>query len=602
MIGKDSRPKLTVAIISSGATYQHAAALGAATNKMSSGATNVYVYRPKHEKSTESLLRLSREYGFRIKSFEMARVSDRKYTSQLKCQGFYQAVCDTPPGGLLLLVDADTCCKARLSFSATVTEQILAGGIGLVPDTANRHTSNPKEWSYVKPERRLQYVNSGVILTSAEALPLFARFRDMAVNAEFLCGPFNDQTIINYALAQYFPSHLVILDKRYNGLRSFLSPKTLITHCAGGAGGLRTGGFRERTHTKMCLDVLAAKETEFSRLRRLRTAFYNIPARRQTAGDAPEGEGIVTCAAESAIASLFFLLSSVRHFGCSKPIEIWHRKGEWTEEAKVPLIREFGARFLEVSEGEARDHANFRTHYRARAIVASSFARVLYLDSDNLLLADPTPLFNAPQFEGHGAIFWRGSDKPHFKPLRRLQKAFRILSSGPTNFEASQMLIDRVRWSAALNRAIYISDNYDSYSDYLRDEGEILKLSFDSCADDYLALPTRFVTIGQRRTHVSFEQGPLFCYIPEGCSKFVTLAETFEFPTISKTIARNWVRAFRAMNPGCAELLELAEVQSLCRSRLPVRRDLLMRKVSRLPTTLLRRGRRTLPEESVRTF
>jgi alpha 1,2-mannosyltransferase len=38
--------------------------------------------------------------------------------------------------------------------------------------------------------------------------------------------------------------------------------------------------------------------------------------------------------------------------------------------------------------------------------VKSSFSEVLYLDSDNILLADPTFLFDHPIYREHGVVFW----------------------------------------------------------------------------------------------------------------------------------------------------------------------------------------------------
>ncbi|POM80295.1 Hypothetical protein PHPALM_1884 [Phytophthora palmivora] len=45
-------------------------------------------------------------------------------------------------------------------------------------------------------------------------------------------------------------------------------------------------------------------------------------------------------------------------------------------------------------------------HAKPYAIYHSRFESVLWLDSDNIPVRDPTYLFEAPEFVKHGAIFW----------------------------------------------------------------------------------------------------------------------------------------------------------------------------------------------------
>lgn len=40
------------------------------------------------------------------------------------------------------------------------------------------------------------------------------------------------------------------------------------------------------------------------------------------------------------------------------------------------------------------------------AIARSSFSEVLYLDSDNVPLVDPTFLFDSPTYQKHGIVLW----------------------------------------------------------------------------------------------------------------------------------------------------------------------------------------------------
>jgi len=53
---------------------------------------------------------------------------------------------------------------------------------------------------------------------------------------------------------------------------------------------------------------------------------------------------------------------------------------------------------------------------KAESIVASSFNEVLYLDSDNVPLADPAHLFDSELYAGKnqpGVVFWPDLNKDH---------------------------------------------------------------------------------------------------------------------------------------------------------------------------------------------
>ncbi len=258
---------LNIGIVCSGKEYQFAAGLAAATYRVQLGATGtVTIYSPAGEKTSEQLVHLSEKYAFQNRAFAFTEVSERKYTSQLKCQGFHEAVQNVADGELLLLVDADTYCRKPIRISAALCRQLLTGKLGMVRDVIERHEKQQKGWWYVEPERRLPYVNSGVIATSRRAARLFARFREMAMDPLFLSGPFNDQTIINVALAKEFPQALVLLDRCFNGMRTFLNDETVIGHCAGGAGKLAHSK-RQRSHLECCAELLCEYEARTVRNR-----------------------------------------------------------------------------------------------------------------------------------------------------------------------------------------------------------------------------------------------------------------------------------------------------------------------------------------------
>lgn len=199
-----------------------------------------------------------------VSRFKFLKISTRKFTAQLKCQGFAAAVNKQISGRLLMLVDADTFCRCPFSLPDDVCEKVLGGRIALARDVIQRFSechNNPRAPWYIAPEFRGTYVNSGVILCAKTSGDLFDIFRDTAGNPAFLRGRYNDQKIINYVMHTRFSGRLALLPVEYNGIYRRLNSRTIIGHIAGGAGrphrkvrGRKVP--RSELHEKLCLDIL----------------------------------------------------------------------------------------------------------------------------------------------------------------------------------------------------------------------------------------------------------------------------------------------------------------------------------------------------------
>jgi len=247
-----------VVIIASGEPYQEAAAWAAPTySNYLPQSDRLSVLLPDEEIMLDELKLHSKTFGFSLERFPFRPVSEKKFTSQLKCQAYVFAVSHLKKDELLFLVDADTCCFKPFAVSLKVKSAIRSGKIGLVPDIADHHSETPTDPWYLAPHERLPYVNSGVILTSKSALPLFKIFRELSERPDFLQGPFNDQKVINFALGKYFRDKLVLLDRVYNRIGEAFSEDTIIGHCAGGAGWLGTQK-RKVSHQNICAGLLGA--------------------------------------------------------------------------------------------------------------------------------------------------------------------------------------------------------------------------------------------------------------------------------------------------------------------------------------------------------
>ncbi|MGO8147955.1 hypothetical protein AB9F42_34700, partial [Rhizobium leguminosarum] len=66
-------------------------------------------------------------------------------------------------------------------------------------------------------------------------------------------------------------------------------------------------------------------------------------------------------------------------------------------------------------------------HIKGEAIAHARFTEILYLDSDNVPVRDPTFLFDAPLYKTHGIVLW-----PDFVRESPANPAFRLSVSTAT--------------------------------------------------------------------------------------------------------------------------------------------------------------------------
>ena len=159
----------------------------------------------------------------------------------------------------------------------------------------------------------------------------------------------------------------------------------------------------------------------------------------------------------------------LRQLGCRLPIEIWYMKGEMLEgdleaiaslqvtardlleeQKNHPSIAQFQ---LKPSYGKNRNY-----HIKTMALLYSSFQEVLYLDSDNMPMKDPSFLFDHLAYQETGSIFWPDFWKfPIDNPMWRITGQ---QCEEEQEQESGQMVIDKQRvWSALLMSMFFQMDH-----------------------------------------------------------------------------------------------------------------------------------------------
>ncbi len=185
------------------------------------------------------------------------------------------------------------------------------------------------------------------------------------------------------------------------------------------------------------------------------------------------GRGIVVWAGgTAAFTSAWILVQCLRHAGCELPVEFWHigRHGDdGIDLTMESLVAPLGVRCLDA--GPIADATGIglesRQQRKLLSIICSDLLEVLLLDAENLPVRDPSFLFEDPDYQAAGALFWQGmrQDPPNQVVWRLLNIPYRP----EPEVDLGQVLIHKEVCWEALALAKWVQGNLELFgSDVFR--------------------------------------------------------------------------------------------------------------------------------------
>lgn len=181
-------------------------------------------------------------------------------------------------------------------------------------------------------------------------------------------------------------------------------------------------------------------------------------------GHVYNGAGIVTVGGGEYFGPAIISLHMLRKTGCTLPVEIFVADtSEYEPSLCEDYLPKYGATCLILSDFLKDGNGAHRfevTHYQLKslAMLFSSFAEILYLDSDSIPLVDPsTELFSTEPYASNGLViwpdFWIATESPLFYSIAGLP-------SFPSNLpksssEAGQVLLNKNTHIKTLLLAVY---------------------------------------------------------------------------------------------------------------------------------------------------
>ncbi len=204
------------------------------------------------------------------------------------------------------------------------------------------------------------------------------------------------------------------------------------------------------------------------------------------------GRGIVICGGGVRyFTNAWVCIHRLRASGCRLPVELWFwGRGELDQQMEAMITRA-DVRCIDANRVKRSHPSRVRKGWGLKpyAILHSAFREVLFLDADNVVVRNPEYLFDSPEFNRTGAIFW--PDYPHEKTAqtRAIWRSCGMRVPKEPEFETGQILLDKERCWNPLNLTLWMNENSDFYYQYVYGDKETFHLAFRRLKKSYSLVP-----------------------------------------------------------------------------------------------------------------
>lgn len=192
-----------------------------------------------------------------------------------------------------------------------------------------------------------------------------------------------------------------------------------------------------------------------------------------------EGRGVVICGGGLRyLPSAWVNVRMLRQHGCRLPVELWHFPGEM-DESMCRLLEAEGVTCVECQKRAAAlglQPPLSGWEMKPLAILGSAFREVLFLDADNMTVADPEYLFESAPYRETGAVFW-----PDYTSLAADDPVWELCGvpyRDEPEFESGQILIDKVRHWRPLQLALWFNRHAAFFRHYFLGDKETFHFAF----------------------------------------------------------------------------------------------------------------------------
>jgi hypothetical protein len=202
------------------------------------------------------------------------------------------------------------------------------------------------------------------------------------------------------------------------------------------------------------------------------------------------GRGIVICAGGIRyLTCAWVLVNQLRSLGCRLPIQVWQRDSKEHDRRWANLVAPLAVECVDAASlSGVGKLPRGGWELKSFAMLHTPFEEVLLLDADNVPVADPTYLFDEPEYQRLGAIFWPdGTRTPPDAPQWRI---FNVAYRDEPEQESGQVLIDKRKCWQALNLCNWHNERSDYFYRVIYGDKDTFRFAWHRLAQPF-AMPGR---------------------------------------------------------------------------------------------------------------
>jgi hypothetical protein len=224
-----------------------------------------------------------------------------------------------------------------------------------------------------------------------------------------------------------------------------------------------------------------------------------------------EGRGIVIAAGGAKyFPGAWVCIRTLRDQGCRLPVELWHCGEEEIDDEMRRLVGPLGVTCVDAEQVQRRHPARFLKGWPLKpyAMLHSRFRNVLLLDADNLPIVDPTYLFDQPEYERSGAVFW--PDISTIPPHRKIWTLTGVNYRAEPAVESAQMLVDTARCWRALALTVWMNcEHADFWYRHIYGDKDTFHFAWRKLGMEY-AMPGAAARLPMTLVHHDFQARAIF--------------------------------------------------------------------------------------------
>jgi len=207
-----------------------------------------------------------------------------------------------------------------------------------------------------------------------------------------------------------------------------------------------------------------------------------------------EGRGVVICAGGMKyFTNAWVCINMLQRLGCRLPIQLWHLGRKEIDATMRGLLEPLGVQCVDACKVRRSHPARMLRGWGLKpyAILHSPFREVLLLDADNVPVVNPEFLFDTPEYQTHGAVFWPDYHHANNEKKRAIWRSCGLRRPKEPEFESGQIVVDKASCWRALCLSLWFNENADFYYQHLHGDKETFHLAFRKVRKSYALVPKR---------------------------------------------------------------------------------------------------------------